>query len=389
MKDGKQMGPEPSSDQIVPDSREKLEEEVCSFFASNRLMRDSAMEAFVTGIVYGWLDRQEAITERECIDQHIADQIGSIWKDEKVRKLQAKLDDFDGDCYCGATVTEWYDLATRMQDEVDELTEERDELRARLDELDRLRMEPPVEAALDAGAGKDSREKLESDARNWIDKRRHHPLGGVGLVQKLQGWLDRQAEITEREITSTGVADWCASCSLRDGLYLAMDAKEGLRKSLDETIAERNALVHCLEADHGLKASWDGLRGLWNIEVTNEHMDARDALAVELADIEQTHMRLPVDADGVPIHVGDELETAHGSRGIVEYVGECEVRVYRGGEHFRISQDEYAYTCRHVKPHTVEDILALFLTAVGDDDPHHYDEQIAEYAERIRKAVER
>ena len=38
------------------------------------------------------LDRQAAITERECIDQHIADQIGSMWKDEKVRKLQDQVD---------------------------------------------------------------------------------------------------------------------------------------------------------------------------------------------------------------------------------------------------------------------------------------------------------
>ena len=29
------------------------------------------------------------------------------------------------------------------------------------------------------------------------------------------------------------------------------------------------------------------------------------------------------------------------------------------------------------------------LSACGDDDPHYYDEQIAEFAERIRKAVER
>lgn len=109
--------------------------------------------------------------------------------------------------------------------------------------------------------------------------------------------------------------------------------------------------------------------------------DENDELRAEIA---ERYMELPVDADGVPIHVGDELETAHGGKVIVEYVGECEVRVYRDGEHYRIFQDEYAYTCRHVKPRTIEDILTLFLTAVGDDDPHYYDEQIAEYADEIR-----
>ncbi len=118
--------------------------------------------------------------------------------------------------------------------------------------------------------------------------------------------------------------------------------------------------------------------------VCQDLLDIADEIEREIA---ERFMELPVDADGVPIRVGDELETAHGGKVIVEYVGECEVRVYRDGEHYRVSQDEYAYTCRHVKPRTIEDILALFLTAVGDDDPHYYDEQIAEYADEIRELL--
>ena len=83
------------------DSRERLEADV----------RNQTECSWVTAPhwkVIDWLDRQAAITERECIDQHIADQIGSMWKDEKVRKLQ---------------------------DQVDSLTAERDHFRKHVDQL--------------------------------------------------------------------------------------------------------------------------------------------------------------------------------------------------------------------------------------------------------------
>ena len=51
------------------------------------------------------LDRQAAITERES--------------ERLIIEQQTKLDDFDGESYCGATVTEWYDLAGRLQEELD------------------------------------------------------------------------------------------------------------------------------------------------------------------------------------------------------------------------------------------------------------------------------
>lgn len=105
-----------------------------------------------------------------------------------------------------------------------------------------------------------------------------------------------------------------------------------------------------------------------------------DAIESEVA---ERYMRLPVDADGEPIRVGDELETAHGGKVVVEYIGECEVRVYRDGEYHRISQDEYAYTCRHVKPYTIEDVLREFI----NDECVYTNETIAKYAERIREVL--
>ena len=70
---------------VASDSRERLEAEVRYEYSGN--IENEAEQ------IIGWLDRQAAITERECIDQRIASQIGSIWKDEKLCELQAKVDE--------------------------------------------------------------------------------------------------------------------------------------------------------------------------------------------------------------------------------------------------------------------------------------------------------
>ena len=82
------------------------------------------------------------------------------------------------------------------------------------------------------------------------------------------------------------------------------------------------------------------------------------AIADEIeAELEERYMELPLDADGVPIHPGDEL-------------------VYRGHEPFvcRAVSEKHAHTwdaaaraighlgtkCVHVKPRTVKDVLEDF-----------------------------
>lgn len=104
--------------------------------------------------------------------------------------------------------------------------------------------------------------------------------------------------------------------------------------------------------------------------------------AKSIADeIEDQYMKLPVDTDGVPIKPGDRL--VHGPETIVAaFVADDYICTPYG-----IQVPSLA--CRLVKPDPVAEELAKFLSACGDDDPHYYDEQIAEFAERIRKAVER
>ena len=88
-------------------------------------------------------------------------------------------------------------------------------------------------------------------------------------------------------------------------------------------------------------------------------------------EIEWRYMELPKDADGVPIHVGDELGSADG-----EFDTEMTVN------YIAFDGDEYAIEeyftepptffpgfrgMKHVKPRTLEDMLTDFVIAVRED----------------------
>lgn len=96
-------------------------------------------------------------------------------------------------------------------------------------------------------------------------------------------------------------------------------------------------------------------------------------------EIEAAYMKLPVDADGVPIRVGDEIEYPNGRRDVVRFI-----TINDNLPTFNES-GWIASKCRHVKPDTVEDIIAEVYHLVREAE----DERglIADYAERIRKAV--
>lgn len=72
-------------------------------------------------------------------------------------------------------------------------------------------------------------------------------------------------------------------------------------------------------------------------------------------EIAERYMELPVDADGVPIRVGDVVES-YGEKFNVR--GICENSLGRlcvqGGKH---NAKIAPYDCRHVNPRTLEDVL--------------------------------
>lgn len=92
--------------------------------------------------------------------------------------------------------------------------------------------------------------------------------------------------------------------------------------------------------------------------------------------IDEHYLLLPVDADGVPIHVGDELRGYGLQDGgaIVKALNGTMVIVGRleGGENYAKSGLLWsASETRHYNPRTVEDVLVDMLeTAVGYSDAH-------------------
>ena len=141
-------------------------------------------------------------------------------------------------------------------------------------------------------------------------------------------------------------------------------------------------LRECLKYEHAL----DLLREKLGIELKSGwHYACLDRLADE---IEAAYMKLPVDADGLPIHIGDTLLKSTGApkASYGEVVGVSDDSVWFDAKDGW--ESNWSNLTRHVKPDAVAEELARFLSACGDDDPHYYDEQIAEFAERIRKAVD-
>jgi len=116
--------------------------------------------------------------------------------------------------------------------------------------------------------------------------------------------------------------------------------------------------------------------------------------------IDSHYMPLPVDADGVPIHMGDAVEgellfdnaTVRGT--VCAYhihdddePGTVYIRVKPTKDTWTIKELQFK-RCRHVKPRTVEDVLidAMqfgFSSQAGDD----VGDKAKEYAEEIRELM--
>ena len=103
-------------------------------------------------------------------------------------------------------------------------------------------------------------------------------------------------------------------------------------------------------------------------------------------DIDEFWVRLPVDADGVPWHLGDVTENGN----VIEAMGFNKHGWYFTG----IPNDIAPSIHRHYKPPTVEDLLEEMYDALEDaripngSEKRTYEEIIAEYAAKLRLAGE-
>ena len=135
---------------------------------------------------------------------------------------------------------------------------------------------------------------------------------------------------------------------------------------------------------------------------TRNVIDALEAIADEIeSEIAERFMELPVDADGVPIHMGDSVEgellfDSATVKGTV-----CAYHIHDDDEpgtvYIRVKPTENTWTikelrfkrCRHVKPRTLEDVLWSFADKWNSFAPEDFDgvypsEVIDEFADEIR-----
>lgn len=126
----------------------------------------------------------------------------------------------------------------------------------------------------------------------------------------------------------------------------------------------------------------------WGVEFDR----AADALEAEVA---ERYMKLPVDADGVPIHVGDEMETFdcqpqdYSRFTVVGYTSELP-----GGKGKLMVVDDdvcaewYGCTIHHVKPRTIEDVLRDCCNEWNEHLGNDWESGVyAKYADEIRELM--
>ena len=107
---------------------------------------------------------------------------------------------------------------------------------------------------------------------------------------------------------------------------------------------------------------------------------AFDAACNEIErEISERYMELPVDADGVPIHIGDELD-AYGITFTAYAISENYIYNERmlgslvtGGKH-------------HAEPRTIEDVLMDLAVGVFENDGYD-NEDIKRYADELRELM--
>ena len=148
-----------------------------------------------------------------------------------------------------------------------------------------------------------------------------------------------------------------------------------------ESIEKLRELV---KSFHSLKPRWDTLAAIEEVE----------------REIERDYMKLPVDAEGVPIHVGDVVDgwgtlQMHGCGKQPVHGMYCVANIVSGIE-WRID-NEYGFEVepnelKHVKPRTLEDVLRDVwdeaLDYAKSDIWRNPDEVFAERADEIRELME-
>lgn len=134
-----------------------------------------------------------------------------------------------------------------------------------------------------------------------------------------------------------------------------------------------------------LRDAWQGIGG--ETSCAGCYYKIEDYIDEIEAEIAERYMLLPMDADGVPIHIGDAMQCIHdGSVRVVGFIS-------KNGFIERKLTYYYPDCFVHPKPRTLKDVLAEFGIAAARElnaDPDGYgisDKTIAECASKIRELL--
>ena len=216
----------------------------------------------------------------------------------------------------------------------------------------------------------DTREKLEDDVHEYAN-----PSNGVGTLgayweRQMLEFLDRQAAITRREY---GGVDWLAQ------VESLQDERDELQAKLEEMEDAYNQLHGQLKNERNNFKQATNARALWQ--------ERYEEAQVKLDAYDETHIALPVDADGDVLRIGDELKCLDES--VLLNSLSWDGRRWYATETVISSGWYPAHTCRHVKPRTVEDVLRDLVNHFSPNAEWTQldNDAVAEYADELRELM--
>lgn len=293
-KTGQNLSEQSESLSDEADSREKLEADVRKWCAM------MGMQPYQLDFVYGWLDRQAAITANETShdNPYVGLVRGKQWErtersDYYCGKCGWKVTDHNSYCpECGGALhgapnkpdgkfdaRETAESAENVtsKNEIHNFDDSREQLEAEYAEPHKVNMKryfkPFIEAAQRAiDVENDSREKLEADIDDYLESE----YGIVpGVVAMIPEWLDRQAAIAERETKLRELYKF--EENHRYHIRSIEEVNQKLNKRIAELTAERDELKAMNER---LQVALDAVEGCDErcLKLESE----RDALADDL-----------------------------------------------------------------------------------------------------------
>lgn len=225
----------------------------------------------------------------------------------------------------------------------------------------------------------DTREKLDADVRRWFTTDYYYDYYCDDDMRRVVArWLDRQAAITERECRRPNW-EYCDTCEAIAELNGAVCERDGRIGAYERRNTELNDALKAVCNRFGVGTQWS----------------AEDAAKKVMEALERDYMRMPVDADGVPIRPGDVLDAPMYDGTTYRMTVEC---VVWNGAEWAVEDSCGAYSAdnvRHIKRDTVESVLGELLEEArckfhedGSCETGVTYERRAEYAERIRRALD-